>query len=144
MLLVMNGSKTTSENDTNSCYLSAVNLRRRHTICNPTHNDEYNSTSITFPLEYSPNNHLPPFHSLNSPSVSPVLHRRKSQLPRSMSKSLLQEELFQSNQWQTAMECLSLNLEEVVHIRNVLTKAELEGLPVDCNTKEDVQRGKVR
>lgn len=60
-----------------------------------------------------------------------------------MSKSMLQEEFFQSNQWQTAMECLSLNLEEVVHIRNVLTKAELESLPVDCSTKEDVLKGKV-
>jgi spire-like protein len=61
-----------------------------------------------------------------------------------MSKSSLQEEFFQSNHWQTAIECLSLNLEEVVHIRNVLTKAELESLPLECSLKEDVEKGKVR
>jgi len=104
-------------------------------------NDELGSTLITFPFEYT--NTLNIYNSLNGPSVSPILHRRKTKLPHSTSKSALQEEFFQSNQWQTAMECLSLNLEEVVHIRNVLTKAELEALPVDCSTKEDVEKGKV-
>ena len=41
------------------------------------------------------------------------------------------------------MECLSLTLEEVVHIRSVLTKAELDSLPVECHIKEDVARGKL-
>ncbi|ODN04227.1 Protein spire [Orchesella cincta] len=120
-----------------------VDLRRRHTICNPTMRDEHGATLITFPFEYT--NSTKKFDSFNGPAISPIMHRRKAQqqLPRSMSNSLLQEELFQSNQWQTAMECLSLNLEEVVHIRYVLTKAELEALPVDCSLKGDVENGKI-
>ncbi|XP_058814922.1 protein spire isoform X2 [Topomyia yanbarensis] len=38
---------------------------------------------------------------------------------------------------------LSLTLEEIVHIRSVMTKAELEGLPVDVHIKEDVEKRKV-
>lgn len=38
---------------------------------------------------------------------------------------------------------LSLTLEEIVHIRSVMTKAELEGLPVGIQVKEDVERKKV-
>lgn len=38
---------------------------------------------------------------------------------------------------------LSLTLEEIVHIRSVMTKAELEGLPVGIRVKEDVERRKV-
>jgi spire-like protein len=45
--------------------------------------------------------------------------------------------------WQQAMECLSLTLEEIVHIRSVLTKAELESLPVEGHVKEDVEKRKV-
>ena len=41
------------------------------------------------------------------------------------------------------MDCLSLTLDEVVHIRSVLTKAELDSLPVECHIKEDVARGKL-
>ncbi|GIX80223.1 protein spire homolog 1 [Caerostris darwini] len=49
---------------------------------------------------------------------------------------------WKSSQWQS-LECLSLTLEEVVHIRNVLTKAELESLIVDPVLYEDVRKGKV-
>ncbi|KAL9930217.1 spire type actin nucleation factor isoform 2-T4 [Glossina fuscipes fuscipes] len=38
---------------------------------------------------------------------------------------------------------LSLTLEEIVHIRSVMTKAELEGLPVGVRVKEDVEKRKV-
>lgn len=38
---------------------------------------------------------------------------------------------------------LTLSLEEIVHIRSVMTKAELEGLPVDVQIKEDVERRKI-
>lgn len=38
---------------------------------------------------------------------------------------------------------LSLTLEEIVHIRSVLTKAELEALPVEGRVKEDVEKRKV-
>ncbi|KAJ8894744.1 hypothetical protein PR048_000051 [Dryococelus australis] len=45
--------------------------------------------------------------------------------------------------WQQAMECVSLTLEEIVHIRSVLTKAELESLPVEGHVKEDVEKRKL-
>ncbi|XP_031784059.1 protein spire isoform X2 [Nasonia vitripennis] len=38
---------------------------------------------------------------------------------------------------------LSLTLEEIVHIRNVLTKAELESLPVEGSVKEDVEKRRI-
>ncbi|KAK7874016.1 hypothetical protein R5R35_013423 [Gryllus longicercus] len=60
----------------------------------------------------------------------------------SWSRSSLQDELHSKN-WQAAMECLSLTLEEIVHIRSVLTKAELESLPVEGHVKEDVEKKKV-
>ncbi|XP_067007598.2 protein spire [Anabrus simplex] len=61
----------------------------------------------------------------------------------SWSRSSLQDELLHSKKWQQAMECLSLTLEEIVHIRSVLTKAELESLPVEGHVKEDVEKRKV-
>ena len=54
-----------------------------------------------------------------------------------MFSSLLQEH------WSTALNTLDLTLDEVVHIRSVLTKAELEGLPLDGQLKEDLEKGKV-
>lgn len=38
---------------------------------------------------------------------------------------------------------LALTLEEIVHIRSVITKAELEGLPVGVRVKEEVERKKI-
>ncbi|XP_073987982.1 spire type actin nucleation factor isoform X5 [Rhodnius prolixus] len=55
------------------------------------------------------------------------------------SRTSLQDDLLKS--WQE--ECLSLTLEEIVHIRSVLTKAELESLPVEGRVKEDAERRKV-
>jgi len=118
-----------------------VDKRRRHSVANPTVRGEHGATLITFPFEYTTTEDV--FKSLKCPRASPLLARRTAKLPRSVSKSSLQEEFFQSNHWQTAIECLSLNLEEVVHIRHVLTKAELESLPLDCSLKEDVEKGKV-
>ena len=46
--------------------------------------------------------------------------------------------------WATALQTLELSLDEVVHIRSVLTKAELENLPLDGTLKEDMEKGKVR
>ena len=49
-----------------------------------------------------------------------------------------------SSQKQNAgMKTLNLRLDEVAHIRSVLTKAELEALPIDGNVRHDVERGKV-
>ena len=41
------------------------------------------------------------------------------------------------------MKTLNLKLDEVAHIRSVLTKAQLDGLPIDGNIRENVERGKV-
>lgn len=49
-------------------------------------------------------------------------------------------------QWKESIDVsdrLALTLEEIVHIRSVMTKAELEGLPVGVQVKEDVERRKV-
>ena len=48
------------------------------------------------------------------------------------------------NKWQNPIECLSLTLEEVTHIRIVLTKAELESLITDPELYKLVSKGKVR
>ncbi|KAI5704464.1 hypothetical protein M8J75_005540 [Diaphorina citri] len=59
----------------------------------------------------------------------------------SWSRTSLQDDLLQSKQWQE--DCLSLTLEEIVHIRSVLTKAELESLPVEGHVKEDAEKRRV-
>lgn len=45
--------------------------------------------------------------------------------------------------WHEAMPLDDLTLEEIVHIRTVLTKAELEALPVEGRVKSDAENGKV-
>ena len=42
-----------------------------------------------------------------------------------------------------ALKTLNLKLDEVAHIRSVLTKAQLDGLPIDGNVRDNVERGKV-
>ena len=42
-----------------------------------------------------------------------------------------------------ALKTLNLKLDEVAHIRSVLTKAQLDGLPIDGNIRDHVERGKV-
>lgn len=58
----------------------------------------------------------------------------------SWSKNSLDE-----NQWRVNLDAdrLSLTLEEIVHIRSVITKAELESLPVGIHIKEDVEKRKI-
>eukprot|EP00106_Octopus_bimaculoides_P015641 XP_014783083.1 PREDICTED: protein spire homolog 1-like isoform X2 [Octopus bimaculoides] len=48
-----------------------------------------------------------------------------------------------SKKWQNPIECLSLTLDEVMHIRQVLTKAELESLLAEPQLYDLVSRGKV-
>ena len=59
----------------------------------------------------------------------------------------LQEEMDKSSRRmskQEALTTLNLRLDEVAHIRSVLTKAELESLPIDGDVRADVEKGKVR
>merc|ERR1712223_537237 len=55
----------------------------------------------------------------------------------------LHAEFSQPEHWATALQTLDLTLDEVIHIRTVLTKAELESLPLDGTMKEDVEKGKI-
>ncbi|XP_052269453.1 uncharacterized protein LOC127870919 isoform X2 [Dreissena polymorpha] len=48
-----------------------------------------------------------------------------------------------SHKWQNPIECLSLTLEEVIHIRTVLTKAELESLIMNPDLYTKVGKGKI-
>ncbi|KAK2153241.1 hypothetical protein LSH36_303g01013 [Paralvinella palmiformis] len=48
-----------------------------------------------------------------------------------------------SNNLQSSLDCLSLTVDEVMHIRNVLTKAEVETLLVDPKLHDLVDKGKV-
>jgi len=45
--------------------------------------------------------------------------------------------------WGRTYDCLSLTLDEVQHIRSVLTKAELESLGVTRTLREDLEKGKI-
>ena len=42
---------------------------------------------------------------------------------------------FFQDKWAKTLETLDLNMDEVIHIRSVLTKAEMEGLPLDGTLK---------
>ncbi|CAG9771948.1 unnamed protein product [Ceutorhynchus assimilis] len=58
----------------------------------------------------------------------------------------LQEELTSSQRWQDTISLddrLSLTLSEIVHIRTVLTKAEVEALPTEGRVRHDVESRKV-
>ncbi|KAK7080251.1 actin binding [Halocaridina rubra] len=59
------------------------------------------------------------------------------------STSQIQRDFLSSAHFSTRLDCLALTLEEVVHIRNVLTKADLEALPLDLTIKEDMAKGKI-
>ena len=41
------------------------------------------------------------------------------------------------------MKTVNLRLEEVAHIRTVLTKAELEAMAIDSTMRDNITRGKV-
>nr|XP_012142500.1 PREDICTED: protein spire isoform X4 [Megachile rotundata] len=92
--------------------------------------------------------------SLNpSPSLSPQPRarqpRRSHTIAEGTKDSEDQNEDWQDDKGQPTLgdmfldERLSLTLEEIVHIRSVLTKAELESLPVEGRVKEDVEKRRV-
>ena len=51
--------------------------------------------------------------------------------------------IWEASEWGRALECLSLTLQEVQHIRSVLTKAELETLAVTKELREDLQSQRI-
>ncbi|XP_055890447.1 uncharacterized protein LOC106052037 isoform X3 [Biomphalaria glabrata] len=82
--------------------------------------------------------------STDEPSSSPV-HNLKTpalQTPTpDLNKSFLSTPL--PKHWQNPVECLSLTLEEVTHIREVLTKAELESLISHPDLYQQVSKSKI-
>nr|XP_034191037.1 protein spire isoform X1 [Osmia lignaria]XP_034191038.1 protein spire isoform X1 [Osmia lignaria]XP_034191039.1 protein spire isoform X1 [Osmia lignaria]XP_034191040.1 protein spire isoform X1 [Osmia lignaria]XP_034191042.1 protein spire isoform X1 [Osmia lignaria]XP_034191043.1 protein spire isoform X1 [Osmia lignaria]XP_034191044.1 protein spire isoform X1 [Osmia lignaria]XP_034191045.1 protein spire isoform X1 [Osmia lignaria]XP_034191046.1 protein spire isoform X1 [Osmia lignaria] len=93
--------------------------------------------------------------SLNpSPSLSPQPRARQPRRSQTIAEGTKDSE-DQNEDWQDDKgqkptlgdmfldERLSLTLEEIVHIRSVLTKAELESLPVEGRVKEDVEKRRV-
>ena len=51
--------------------------------------------------------------------------------------------IWESSELGKSLECLSLTLQEVQHIRSVLTKAEIESLGVTRTMKADLENGKI-
>ncbi|XP_006624948.1 protein spire isoform X2 [Apis dorsata] len=113
------------------------------------------SRQYTGPTELLLNQSPSPNISVNpSPSVSPQPRtrqpRRSQTIAEDTKDSEDQNEDCQDDKRQKPTlgdmfldERLSLTLEEIVHIRSVLTKAELESLPVEGRVKEDVEKRRV-
>ncbi|XP_050690723.1 protein spire-like [Eriocheir sinensis] len=105
---------------------------RRHsiTLCETPSLNNHSSASL------SPPTSLPQSRNTTAPS-SPA---HQDFLP---STSQTQRDFLSSAHFSARLDCLALTLEEVVHIRNVLTKADLEALPLDLTIKEDMAKGKI-
>lgn len=118
-------------------------VERRHSISlceNPRRKSSSTcsaSSSTTTSPKTSFSSQTSAYSSQPESPTSPVYRLNTSQMHAS-----LQEE-YNSPEWQRALQTLNLSLEEVAHIRSVLTKAELEALPLDGCVKENVGRGKV-
>lgn len=116
---------------------------RRHTIVGcQSNNMECQSTPSSRPesrqSEISTTATMNPLNPLN-PMSSAVI----DEWTKASSESI--DEIPYNNAKETVgvSDRLALTLEEIVHIRSVMTKAELEGLPVGVRVKEDVERRKV-
>ncbi|XP_063698663.1 protein spire isoform X2 [Culicoides brevitarsis] len=68
-------------------------------------------------------------------------HSEKNSQPEPVWTNSLDE--LQWKETLNATDKLSLTLDEIIHIRSVMTKAELEGLPVGIKIKEEVERRKL-
>lgn len=88
--------------------------------------------------------------NLNSPNVAPAGQPTTSRVSASEERCVPPSMLplaafFKQSQkrWQNPVECLSLTLEEVTHIRSVLTKAELESLLSHPDLYQQVAKNKL-
>jgi len=126
-------------------------VQRRHsiTLCSNSYRRKSSvSSSISGSSSGGSSNHSTPktsfssTHSNYSQSLSPSSPSPSYKLNTSQMHASLQEE-YNSPEWQRALQTLNLSLDEVAHIRSVLTKAELEELPLEGSVKDNVCRGKV-
>ncbi|XP_069995674.1 protein spire isoform X4 [Penaeus vannamei] len=113
-------------------YGSTGTPERRHsiTLCETPSQARPSSNSITPPSSM-------PQSANSSAPMSPA---HQDFIP---STSQTQRDFLSSAHFSSRLDCLALTLEEVVHIRNVLTKADLEALPLDLSIKEDMAKGKI-
>lgn len=89
--------------------------------------------------------------TIKTSTVTPVsLIQQPQQAPSSSSTNLQSMDAWTKNsldetEWKEKLQNdrLSLTLEEIVHIRSVITKAELESLPMGIQIKEDVEKRKL-
>ncbi|XP_059482848.1 protein spire isoform X2 [Neocloeon triangulifer] len=125
------------------CPSRRATLRRRHTVAGT--KDDKNENEVNDELPAKRCSHA--FDAEKGEEAEEDddtrTHTSLGSCELNWSRSSLQDELLHSSHWQSAMECLSLTLEEIVHIRSVLTKAELDGLPVEGRIKEEVEKRKV-
>eukprot|EP00095_Tigriopus_kingsejongensis_P007765 maker-scaffold154_size301342-snap-gene-1.12 protein:Tk07765 transcript:maker-scaffold154_size301342-snap-gene-1.12-mRNA-1 annotation:"protein spire" len=127
---------------------SGSNLQRRHsiTICESKTRSR-KSSSVTSSSNESSNTSS---HASTPQSRSPR-HSRTTPLEpgytlnvAEMHDTLVDEfDQSQAARKGDGLQTLNLRLDEVAHIRSVLTKAELEALPIDGNVRESVEKGKV-
>ncbi|XP_050587591.1 protein spire isoform X3 [Bombus affinis] len=119
------------------------------------HSRPQSRTQCTGATESSLSQGPSPNISVNpSPSLSPQPRARQPRRSQTIVEGTKDRE-DQNEDWQDDKgqkptlgdmfldERLSLTLEEIVHIRSVLTKAELESLPVEGRVKEDVEKRRV-
>ncbi|XP_062699864.1 protein spire isoform X2 [Aedes albopictus] len=132
---------------------------RRHTIigCNQNYKlDHLSSHSMppSRPASRQSDHGQPPNQA--APAQQPQLESKSQTVVADLVASSQQQQIssldtwtkssLDEHQWKDTFNLndrLSLTLEEIVHIRSVMTKAELEGLPVDVHIKEDVEKRKV-
>lgn len=120
---------------------------RRHTIVGCQSNMDCQSTPSSRPEsrqseEISTTATMNPLNPLN-PMTSAILDEWTRDANTITSGTSMMDG---GDQWKESIDVsdrLALTLEEIVHIRSVITKAELEGLPVGVQVKEDVERRKV-
>lgn len=118
--------------------LTAEKIRRRHSITLCESRNRKSSTESTTSSVGSEAS------STSSPSKEPSNPFASLNVTSSMqdsSDTSIQD--FGTNVSQGPMKTLNLRLEEVAHIRSVLTKAELEAMAIDSTMRDNIARGKV-
>ena len=82
----------------------------------------------------------------NSVTTTTTPQSQMNQTSNLASMDVWSKNSLDEHQWKEKLQTndrLSLTLEEIVHIRSVMTKAELESLPVGIHIKEDVEKRKL-
>ena len=128
---------------------STSKLRRRHsiTLCESRHRKS--STESTTSSCSSERSQVSPDRpestaEIDNP-VDPTLKFASLNVAAIQEQSTVQDSYeIDANVVPKPLKTLDLRLEEVAHIRSVLTKAELEAMPIDSCIRDNVARGKVR